>query len=412
MSVLVGRQPICDRNLDIYGYELLFCPRERGVNFADVDADVATATVALDTLVGIGTENLVGNSRAFFNMTRNFLVDRYYQVLPAGRVVLEILEDIAIDEPVLAAIRNARSEGYQIALDDFVYRPELEPLIELADIVKVETLGMSQQDVLRHAELLGGRDLLLLAEKVETYEQFEFCRDAGYDLFQGFFFCRPQVVRKRKNASSRLALMRVMSKLMDPVISFREVEEIISSDVSFCYAILRTVNSSMFSLPRRVDSIHHALVLLGVQQVRTFAAVMMMASSGDGKPTSLLTTALERAKCCELLAGSGRAEDAMRYFTVGLFSVLDAITDQPMDELLASLPLSDDVRAAILRLEGRAGLALKATICCERAAFDEMLGSGFDPDILQSCYLRALDWAHHLRVRMLESGTQDPAHAT
>lgn len=389
-DVFVGRQPICDRNQDVQAYELLY--RSGFAGGANVgDGNAATATVAVNAVLELGLDQLVGSCSAFINVTRQFMVDGHFRGMPKGRVVLEVLEGIEPDAELVEAVRAASTEGYTIALDDFEYEEKFEPLIEIADLIKIDVAALSREEIERHCSLLNRNGIELLAEKVETHAEFEFCRDLGFKYFQGFYFCEPKVIQQKALPQNRLALLEILSKVHDSNVEIEELVETIVRDVSMSFRLLRNVNSSMFALPREIESVHQAVVMLGSRRIRSLCTLLMMATVDD-KPRELTATGLVRARVCQKLAQSVGADDQM-FFSVGLLSVLDALIDQPMAHLLDQMPLVDEVRAAILGLHGVAGEALRVAQSCERADWTALEESQFETDVIRDAYVDAMGWA-------------------
>lgn len=383
---LVARQPIVDAQVRVRGYELLF--RGHG-DTQGAAGDSATATVAMNALMDIGIETLAGGQPVFLNLTRAFFEQELYMALPPDQVVLEVLEDIEPDAAFVRAVRRARDQGYRIALDDFCWDKRSDALVELAHVVKVDVLGMPSAEIERHVDLLRRPELELLAEKVETHESFRTCRDAGYDLFQGWFYARPDLVQRRILPGDRVALLNLMSLLQSSEVDFEDVGEIVERNLSLSHKLLRYVNSALFSIPHEIDSLRHACTMLGLDRVRICVTLLLLARF-ESKPYELMLNALNRARMCQLMANSSEA--AHRFFTVGLFSLLDAYLDRPLEDLLGEIPLSAEIKRAILQHTGEAGLALKAAIACERAEWPALQGSGKDPGELQRMHYSALDW--------------------
>src|SRR5262244_1494198 len=256
-EVFVGRQPIYTPQLDVFAYELLF--RRGEMQHADVtDGNQATAHVLVNTFLELGLDTLVGSKRAFVNLTRDFLLQDYSLVFPADRVALEVLEDVAVDTDLLEALRNLSAQGYTIALDDFFYQEHLRPLVELADIIKIDVLASGRTTVAEQVELLRQYDVQLLAEKVETQDDFTYYNTLGFEYFQGYFFCRPDVVKGQRLPTNRLIILELLAKLQNPGTTFRELEALISRDVSLSYKVLRAANAAMFTRARKVESIQQA----------------------------------------------------------------------------------------------------------------------------------------------------------
>ncbi|MDM4017446.1 EAL and HDOD domain-containing protein [Roseiconus lacunae] len=361
-KAFVGRQPIFTPAQEVYGYELLF--RSSETSAADFrDGDHATATVLMSAFTDIGLQTLVNDKRAFINTTRNLLVDGTLSCLPQDRMVLEVLEDVDPEPEILHALRELRETGYTIALDDFVYRPELEPLVELADLIKIEFPAIANEDLAEHVSRLREHGVkTILAEKVETQEDFELCRDIGCDLFQGYFFSKPQVISRGKMQSNVAAVIRLVSELQDPNITPTDVEAIIQMDANLSYRLLRFVNSAAAGTTRKIGSLRQATALMGIHRLRSLASMLILTGLDEKKPKELINLAMTRAKTCELLANSSDSAHPERFYTVGLFSVLDAMLDQPMEDVLESLPLETEINDALLDQSGPMGEILRSVL--------------------------------------------------
>jgi EAL and modified HD-GYP domain-containing signal transduction protein len=390
--VFLGRQPIFDRRLKVHGYELLF--RSAGDSqSADVaDGDLSTARVLFNTFVEIGLENVVGGGRAYVNVTRGFLIEKYAFQLPRERVVLELLEDIVVDQPLIDAVRELSDAGYTLALDDFTLRDELVPLLEFASIVKVDLRALDSAALDAHLAELRSRSLVVLAEKVETQEEFERVVTLGFDLFQGYFFERPSIVHGRRQPTNRLAALELLAELQGPDADIQKVEALVMRDATVSFQVLRLINSAFYALPRRVDSIREAVIMLGMERIRTWAAILVLARVSD-KPHELLVTALVRARMAALIADA-QGLDADQAFTVGLFSALDAILDMPMEDVLGSLPLAPAIANAVLRNEGPLGRNLAYILASERGDWVGAAGDmEVEADTLGKLHLEAVVWA-------------------
>jgi len=387
----LARQPIYDRQLNVYAYELLY--RAADVASAPENiGDQATYTVLMNALTEIGLDDLVGPHYAFINLTRGFVVGDNPLPFSGNKVVIEVLEDIAADEAVLEGVKRLSSQGYMIALDDFIYDESLRELVELADLIKIDIMMLDRAQLHQHVELLKRFDVKLLAEKVETQEEYELCKQLGFDYFQGYFFCKPKTFTRQRVPANQLAVMQLLSKLQDPDVDVEALGDAISHDVSLSYRLLRYINSAAFSLPKKVESLHHTVVLLGLKTVKEMVMVLVMSGAND-KPHELLVTSLVRAKMCELLAESSSLPNKEGCFVVGLFSVLDALLDMEMAELLRSLSLSDELNKALLQREGVTGEVLAAVIAYEQGQWNFPVMEKFDKEHLNKAYFGALSWA-------------------
>lgn len=392
-DVFIGRQPIFDRHMRVYAYELLY--RHGFVDHAVItDFNAASSEVVVNSLIEVGLDRLVGNKKAFCNFTRDFLIKGASIPFPTNQLVVEVLENVSPEVEVIDAIRSLSRSGHLIALDDFVVTDDLLPLVELADVVKIDVLALSRDEVISQVgKLRQVKPLQLLAEKVETHDEYVFCRNLGFDLFQGYFFSKPQVVSGRKVPPSRLAMLRLMAELSRVDIDLTNLEEIIQTDVNLSVKLLRQINSSFYSLLSEVKSIRQAIIYLGLLHIRNWACIVSMGSISD-KPQELMSMALIRGKMCEIMSGSDDSEQRGMFFTVGLFSMLDSILDMPMKEVLNTLPLIEEVNIALLQRKGQLGRTLSCVESYERANWGEVDECGFDQALVGRAYIDALDWTN------------------
>lgn len=391
-EIFVGRQPIYDRKQVVYAYELLF--RSAQHNAANVvDGDKATSDVIVNTFMEMGLDNIVGNRLAFINLTRTFFVDETTISLPRDRVVLELLEDIEADEEVVAGVTRLSQQGYSIALDDFIYHESLQPLVELADIIKIDIMALEPDEIREHVTQLRKHPVRLLAEKVETREEFDFCMALGFDYFQGYFFAQPKIIRGQRLPNNRLAILKLMSRLQAPDIGPNELEDLIAQDVAFSFKILRYVNSAALALPRTIESIQQAVVILGLNTIRTWTTLLAMSQIED-KPAELIVIAMIRAKMAENMARARKEADPDAYFTVGLFSALDALMDNSMEEILTQLPLADHISDALLHRSGNHGKTLDCVLAYERSDWDNIHCERLGATEIRDAYLSAVRWAN------------------
>jgi EAL and modified HD-GYP domain-containing signal transduction protein len=397
-EVFIARQPIFDLQLEAVGYELLF--RAGHATTAVVtDPEGATATVVLNSFTELGLERIVGTRPAWINVSREFVLHGFARSVPPELVLLEILEDQLIDDELVVAIRSLKQAGYRLALDDFRYHPSAEPLLELADVVKLDLVELGRDNLVREAGRLRPYGVTLLAEKLESQEDFAFCAQAGCDLFQGYFFCRPELVSGRAVDANRLSLLQLLAALQDPTIELPDLERTIALDVGLSYRLLTYINSAFFGLRQEVRSIGQALALLGVQNLKQWAALSVFASI-DAKPAELTLTALIRARFCELAAGAVDRAGAGELFTVGLFSVIDALMDIPMREVLERIPFPDDTREALITHAGSKGALLDAVTALESGDVERAEAIVADAGEL---YLSALEWANRAAAAVFVS---------
>lgn len=398
-SALLARQPIFDAKIRVCAYEVLF--RAQSADTAVfADHDFATADVGVHALLDLGLERIAGDRAVWINIPRSVLVDHSYEFFPADRVVLELLETVEADEQALAAIARARSMGYQIALDDFVLNDRTRALVPLADFVKFDVLALGVDGLKAAIESVRRPGLRILAEKVETYEAFQNAVEAGCELFQGYFFARPQTMRGRRVPSNRVALLRVVAQLQDRHASLEEIENMIRSDVGLSYRLVRYVNSVSIGMRAKIESLRHAIMILGLERVRVCVWVLLLASNDD-KPDELITTSLIRARYCQLLADF-RGLDPQKGFLVGLLSSIDAFLDRDMEAIVREMGLNEEVSQALLTREGGLGEVLAAAIACEQADWESLERSTVRVNPLRETYLEALNWSARMQTSLSE----------
>jgi len=390
-ETLVARQPIFDRNMEVVAYELLF--RRNNAEQADVvDHDQATSQVIVNAFMEIGIGNLVGDKLAYINMPTAFLLGDYPIPFAQEKVVLEVLEHVEVNDKMIAALQKLSLAGYVIALDDFVFSEKTKPLLKLARVVKLDVLDVKPDALRKQVGQLLPYKLKLVAEKIETQAMFEQCKRLGFEFFQGYFLCRPQSVKGAKLSANRLQMLKLMAELNDPDIQMHKLEQTVGSDVSLSYKLLRVINSAQYGMRQKVESLRHALVLLGVKKIKDWATLIVLTSI-DNKPRELFVISLQRAKYCQLLAQVRGAANIDAYFTAGLFSTLDALLDKPFAELVPQLSLADELNQALLERSGPIGEVLNAVIAYEQADWGAITLADVATTQLRDCYLEAVRWA-------------------
>ena len=320
MNIFVARQPIFDRFKKLFGYELLF--RNGSKNYYEhVDGDEASNTVIANSFLTMGMQTVTGGKRAFINFTTNLLKNKVATSLPKDMIAVEILEDVEPDEEIILACRNLKELGYLIVLDDFVYHPRFQPLIELADIIKVDFLSTSYEERISILQQIGSTRIKFLAEKVETLEQYEEAFQLGFSYFQGYYFSQPIILSAKEIPNSKLNYLRLLYEINQPTVNFEELETILREDVSLSYKLLKFLNSAHFSFRSKVNSIRQALMLLGTDEVRKWAALITLKGLGEDKPDQLIMSSIIRAKFGEVIAKKiGLKDQASNAFFMGMFS--------------------------------------------------------------------------------------------
>lgn len=312
--------------------------------------------------------------------------------LPPDRVVVEVLEDVPGDPEVVAAVEKLAIAGYQIALDDFVFREEIKPLLPSASLIKVDISMFDEAGLWEQIQALRDYPVELVAERVETEEEFERCRALGFAYFQGFFFARPTVIEGRRVPVEQLAALRVLVLLANDNTPLDRLVEAMASDVKLSYQVLRIVNSAWYGLASPIASLRDAMVLLGRGRLRAWMSLIAL-SGTHGRSPELLTLALVRAKMCETLGLTLSSQQPGMWFTAGLLSALDLFFVTPLPELLGALPLARDVVEAIVGRTGRLGEALSAVLAFEQGDWNRVRCERLRPGDFTAAYRVALQWA-------------------
>ena len=393
-DIFVGRQPIFDRKLRVYAYELLF--RSGNANnaaFGKISADGATSTTIINSFLEFGLEKLVGDKLAFINLTETFLFTEGALPIPPQQVVIEVLEDVPINDQLLKAVERLKGEGFTIALDDYIYNPAHKPLVAMADIIKIDIMQLSREQLIRHATALKKFNAKLLAEKIETMDEFELCHKLGFEYFQGYFQSKPRVIQGKSLPTNKLAVLNLISVLQNQDSEIDDLEEAIGFDVSISYKILKLINSAFFNYSHNIESIRQAVVILGRKNLASWASMMALSSLND-RPSEMIHMAMTRAKMCEIMAEKANQKPLESYFTVGLFSALDILMERELSEIIEPLPLSEDIVLALTERKGVLGEALKCVLAYELADFANTRFQKLSTDDIFIANVEAITWAN------------------
>lgn len=401
-GVYVARQPIFDRGLKLYAYELLF--RSGFSEFYDQsDGDLASSKTIMNSFLLLGLDSLTGGRMAFVNFTRNLILGEVATIFPREKLAVEILETITPDDEVIAACRRLKKAGYTIVLDDFIFKPELQRFVDMADIIKLDFRISGVRERQELISRLGHGKIRFLAEKVETRKEFDGAFAMGFTYFQGYFFARPEIVSGKDVPGYKLNYLQILREVHKIDADFGELEDIIKHDVSITYKLLRFINSAAFGFATKIQSIKQAISLLGLKEFRKWVSLIALSSMGDDKPEELVLASMSRARFCELIAPKiGMKEKSSDLFLTGMFSMIDAFIDQPMEDILNDLPLSEGIKTALLGGENVYRTALETAISFERGDWDslgplkERLGLGEDefPPIFHS----SIEWASRIFI--------------
>lgn len=394
-DIFVGRQPIYNKELGIYAYEMLFRSGSENSAGANLNEDRATSQVIINTFLDIGLDNLVGNALSCINLTERFLIDEDALPIPAERVILDMHSNINSNEATLAALEKLRKAGFTLALQDIRDIPNFNALLKLTDILKINIRDNSIQDIQNRLKSIQKYNIKLLADKVETLEEYEIYNDMGFDYFQGYFLSKPRIIKGKTLETNKLSVMQLLSTLHNANTDISEVEAAISADLTLSYKLLKLINSAFFNLPNEVESIKRAVVFLGRKKLTSWASMLALSSIGD-QPTTVIKIGMVRAKVCELIAVHFKIKDEDQYFTAGMFSALDILMQRSIESLIEPLPLSSEVKQGILQHKGNIGTLVKCSKLLETSAAEEISIKGISKPELSALYLQADQWAEEI----------------
>jgi EAL and modified HD-GYP domain-containing signal transduction protein len=397
-----ARQPILDRQKQVFGYEFLFrAGRENSFCISSLAESEAATRLMVDNSILYDFESLAVRGKAFLNCTRDALISGLVTLLPARSTILEILEDIEPDNEVLEACRRLRALGYQFSLDDFVPRPGLERFLPFADYIKIDfrlSDPFQRANILR---FLKGCDARLIAEKVEEQAEFQAAVEEGFELFQGYFFCRPDVLARNHIPSNYLSHLQILAAVSQPSFEWHTVEKLVRRDTSLCYRLLRLVNSANFALRYEITSIERALIVAGEDHFRRMVTVAIAAECGRDHSPELVLQTLQRASFCEL-AAAHLNEDPTEQYLFGLLSLLPAMLGIPMSQVVELLPVRAPIKDALL---GESNDVRRSLDCFQKyqSGHWECLGCNgtvLCPKQMHELYRTSLLWAEECTASM------------
>ena len=371
LETIIARQPIFNETRRLFAYELLY----RGADAMDLEhvgGNRATSSLLTSSFLTEGLEKISGNKPCFVNFTEELLLQNIAESFPHRSIIVEILEDVPVTDAVISACRNLKELHYKLALDDFIYHEKFIPLLQLADIIKID-FRLTPVDQISHTlQQIEPFKLDLLAEKVETYAEFAEARKLGFKYFQGYFFAKPEEMRIKELTTSKLTLLNLLSEINRKDVSSKKMAEIISADVSLSYKLLRYINSAYFYLIQEIESIAYAVTYLGENEIRRFVTLAVISEISANKPAELVRLAAVRAKFCEMLgAASGFKTKPNELFMLGLFSLLDAMLDAPINDILRKIPLSNNIKDALIKQSGPLAGFLPCVVAYEQGRRSE-----------------------------------------
>lgn len=400
LPVLLARQPIYSKNQDVVAYELLFRSQSGEVDRSITD-DAATLAVITNTYASVCTGGEIRTLPCYLKLTDKVLMNANFPELPRDSFALELLGHTEVTPQLLERLRQLARSGYRLVLADYdPGNPKFEPLLSIVHVLKLDILKLGLRELPDIIRKLKPYNLELLADKVENKEQFRQCLEMGFSLYQGYFLSMPIPVRGKKIVGNKVVLLQLLTELQNPDTTAAALEQIAINDAALTYKILKVVNSAAFSLKREIESLSHAITLLGLDQIRRWVT-LFLASAEPGKPDELTRTMLVRGRMCELLAELMGRPNTLNYFVVGLLSQLDVLLDIDMSELMEQVPLQQDIKDALLNRSGMLGEVLKDVEVYEQGNF-AALQRFVDPSFYEVSYRHSLSWAQTVMLAMSE----------
>ncbi|MDM7861301.1 EAL domain-containing protein [Alteromonas sp. ASW11-36] len=405
MFAYVARQPIVDNEKNVFAYELLFRDSEQNC-FPEIPADEATSKILTGNHLSLGIDEVSCNKKAFINFHQDTLQYRFPTSLDANGVVIEIVETVKVTRELYAACKHIANLGYHLALDDYDFAPKWDPFLSIVRYVKIDVQEHSVEDVTQQLDKLKAAKVILVAEKVETHEEFEAYKSLGFDYFQGYFLAKPEIVRNKQLGASKLSLLELVAVSSSADFDYDKVNNVLQRDVGLSFMLLRFINNPLFNKRNKITSLRHALTYMGEIEVKKFIALLALANLSEGKPIELMHMSLVRAKFCELMSlFLKEKENPPTGFLTGLFSLLDSILDQSMPILVEKVPLADNVKAALIGNEN----LLRECVDIARAfevgnwptveRFSQR--HEIDKDLLHSFYNESIKWGHAMKQSAL-----------
>ena len=407
MYFYAARQPILDRDKNLFAYELLFRDGLENV-FPDIDGDEATSRMIAGSQFNFGLDDFLGDKLGFINFTLDTLLKKFPSMLPKEQVVVEILETVQPGKRLLAECQALKEQGYIIALDDYIHQPVWRHFYPFIDIIKIDFRNTSNdtiQEVLKATAAFP--NIKLLAEKVETIEEFQLAMGMGFSYFQGYFFSKPEMLQSKALSPAQMTLAELLYETSKAEMDLAKITTIFERDVNLSYKLLRYSNSAVFKRRSEIETIKQALVVLGQLELKKFLSVLFTAQVSSEKPAELMRLAMTRAKFAEGIATMHRKTDIAKAFLTGMMSLMDAILDEPMTSVMSKLPLSKDIKDALVENEGILAEYLGLVKCYEQAMWQaanvaiEKLG--LDAKLLPDAYHEAVQWANEQMRALGES---------
>lgn len=393
---LLGRQPILTPQMNVYGYELIYRPTSGALDY-HLEDDHAALSAILNAFTQSGIQAMVGSKKAFISIARDFLVGNYSIPLPPGKTVLQISAyvDLGLDE--LQALKELSQLGYEIAVNDVVSFSQVAKLGGLIHIVKIKVSGINPREIADLVYRLRRLGVRVVAEKVDIMNDFYISKNAGFDLMQGFFFCQPDIIPVRKVDTSRVVVIQALAKLQNPEVDITDIEGILAMDPTMGYRLLKLINSGYYSLSVPITSLRHAISMVGLNHIKSWLGLLLLAKCNN-KPHELSAVAVSRAYLARALAKDMNLPNVDSFSLAGMFSVLDAMLDMPMKDVISGINLAKDISDALLIRSGYIGEMIMAIEEMEQGRFTRVLTLGFRPETINQITLDSIEWTEKFKA--------------
>jgi len=397
-EISITRQPIYDENEGTFGYELEF--RNSDAEFSSIDdSDPESSQIIANVFMEIGLKLLVGDKPALINLPHSFLKEKQSIPFAKDKFILEILADTKVDAELLDAVSDLSNQGFTITLKDPDLSKENASLIKFCELIKLDFTKNDRERLSRLCEQLNPLGKSLLAYKVDSHDDFEFCKSLGFTYFQGGFLSEPKVVKYKTLPLNKMLLLQILAKTQDPDVEFDELEELIGQDVGISFKFLRLINSANFGLAKKVESLHQALMLLGLKEIKSWVSLVAL-SNIDSVPQELTDMSIMRSRFCKRLAEKAGCDNPDSFFTVGMFSLLDAIMSKSMKSILKSLPLSEEINKCLIYHQGQLGEALDCAIAHEQGEWHMIKFANLTSAEINEIYIETLEWCRSIRSQI------------
>lgn len=400
MYSYVARQPIIDENQNVIAYELLFRDGESN-HFPDIDPNQATSNILTNNHLTLGVEEITAGLSAYINFHADTLIRKFPSFLDPQNIVVEILEDVPISDELLTACETLKSQGFTLALDDHDFDPKWDKFLPYADIIKVDVLSLSLIEISKYVNRIKPFNKILLAEKVETLQQFEQLKLLGFTLFQGYFFAKPEMLKRRKINTVKSNMLALIQQASHAQLNFAAISDIFSADVGLTYKLLRFINSPVYGRSQDITSLKHALTYIGEVELKKFIALLALSDLAAAKPSEIMRLSLYRAKFCEFIANYRKdLENPPKAFLTGMLSLIDGVLDQDIKDVVEILPIDNEIKAALLGQQNDLSKYIRLAVSAEQGDWQqaENLANelSLEPLIYAKCNLEALKWADEM----------------